>query len=811
VHADILLSNELFSNKKNDSDEGNGILDIFDLYNFTVKEDEPLEKEVAIDPEMLGKVFENLLEVKDRKSKGTYYTPREIVHYMCQQSLINYLDTAINTGDVPLVATRPPQGKLFGKPDPEQGTLKAPAYRAIVPREDIEAFVRMGDLTIEHDARVEGAGRETRDYSYKLPESIRQNASLIDEKLGNVRICDPAVGSGAFLVGMMTEIVRARNVLTTYLLGEEVRSKYIFKRHAIQNCLYGVDIDPSAVEIAKLRLWLSLVVDEEDIRQIQPLPNLDYKIVCGNSLLGVEKTLFNLDLFEKLEGLELLHFDETNVKKKHEHKKQIDHLIRQITDNNENFDFKVYFSKVFREKGGFDVVIANPPYMGEKGHKEIFRQIKQGTLKEYYQGKMDIFYFFFHLSIDLGNTNSQIAFITTNYYPTATGASKLRQDFKKRTIIRKLVNFNELKIFESAQGQHNMLAILSNGHDDNAMATTCITKRKGDAIPQTLQSIISWQDDQTSYYQVLQKDLYEGDECYIRPSVDSENSNDLLQSILEKVKQQGKVLGEFCNVNQGILSGADKVTQKHIRNFRIKADIGDGIFVLDNEEIDYLEISYSEKSILKPWFKNSDIGRWWTNTRCSEYLIYADKRLKNLEHNSLKKHLLKFKDILDHSTDNSPYLHRPRDIDFCGPKIIAPQRSPRNTFGYNEIPWYAASDVFFITEKDNSIFLKYILALINSSPYYLWLYHRGKRKGEMLELIATPLSEIPIKKISKIDQKPFISIVDKILAVTKDEDYPYNPDKQAQVKEYEHQIDQMVYELYGLTPEEIAVVESSHK
>jgi adenine-specific DNA-methyltransferase len=449
--------------------------------------------------------------------------------------------------------------------------------------------------------------------------------------------------------------------------------------------------------------------------------------------------------------------------------------------------------------------------LGEKGHKEIFRQIKQGTLKEYYQGKMDIFYFFFHLSIDLGNTNSQIAFITTNYYPTATGASKLRQDFKKRTIIRKLVNFNELKIFESAQGQHNMLAILSNGHDDNAMAATCITKRKGDAIPQTLQSIISWQDDQTSYYQVLQKDLYEGDECYIRPSVDSENSNDLLQSILEKVKQQGKVLGEFCNVNQGILSGADKVTQKHIRNFRIKADIGDGIFVLDNEEIDYLGISYSEKSILKPWFKNSDIGRWWTNTRCSEYLIYADKRLKNLEHNSLKKHLLKFKDILDHSTDNSPYLHRPRDIDFCGPKIIAPQRSPRNTFGYNEIPWYAASDVFFITEKDNSILLKYILALINSSPYYLWLYHRGKRKGEMLELIATPLSEIPIKKISKIDQKPFISIVDKILAITKDEDYPYNPDKQAQVKGYGHQIDQLVYELYGLTPEEIAVVEGFNK
>src|SRR4030043_353602 len=157
VDSEIKLPNELFSNseKTKQGDTGTGILDVFDRYNFTVKEDEPLEKEVAIDPEMLGKVFENLLEVKDRKSKGTYYTPREIVHYMCEQSLINYLDTALNTGDVPLVATPPPQGKLFGKPDPEQGALKAPAYRAIVPREDIEAFVRMGELAIEHDTRVE--------------------------------------------------------------------------------------------------------------------------------------------------------------------------------------------------------------------------------------------------------------------------------------------------------------------------------------------------------------------------------------------------------------------------------------------------------------------------------------------------------------------------------------------------------------------------------------------------------------------------------------------------------------------------------
>ncbi len=113
--------------------------------------------------------------------------------------------------------------------------------------------------------------------------------------MAGLRVCDPAVGSGAFLVGMMSEIVRARRVLHTYL--QQQQTAYALKRHAIHNCLYGVDIDPGAVEIAKLRLWLSLVVDEEDIQQIKPLPNLDYKVMQGNSLL------------EEYEGIKL--FDES--------------------------------------------------------------------------------------------------------------------------------------------------------------------------------------------------------------------------------------------------------------------------------------------------------------------------------------------------------------------------------------------------------------------------------------------------------------------------------------------------------------------
>jgi hypothetical protein len=316
--TNILIANATIQN----------ILDTFDLYNFTVREDEPLDKEVAVDPEMLGKVFENLLEVKDRKSKGAFYTPREIVHYMCQESLINYLDTTIHQ----------------------------------VPRGDLERLIRQGERAIENDAVVVQKGSETATYQFQVPELVRTYAAEIDQALADIKICDPAIGSGAFPVGMMQEIVKVRGVLTTYL-PDEGRSAYAFKRHAIQSSIYGVDIDPGAVDIAKLRLWLSLVVDEEDYESIKPLPNLDYKIVCGNSLLSVEKNLLNYQVFAELEQRKQEYFEETNPDRKAALRTTIQGLIQTITNQSEIFDFEVYFSEVFQKQGGFDVVIGNPPYV----------------------------------------------------------------------------------------------------------------------------------------------------------------------------------------------------------------------------------------------------------------------------------------------------------------------------------------------------------------------------------------------------------------------------------------------------------------
>ncbi len=359
VDVDILLPNELFSNnnKTKEGDIGDGILDVFDRYNFTVNEEEPLEKEVALDPELLGKIYEKLNairpdnfdeyvkvlksgkkgeETKFNKEYGVYYTPREIVHYMCQESLINYLET-----------------ELAGK----------------VKKEEIEEFVRYADLFLEHERtacekreRIERGEQKETKYEHKIPESIIQNAELIDKLLADIRVCDPAVGSGAFLVGMMHEIVKLRQLLSVYL-GRDINT-YDLKRHCIENSLYGVDIDPGAVEICKLRFWLSLIVDEEDFHNIKPLPNLDYKVVCGDSLLGIEKNLINVNLFNQLEKLKTQYFNETNPVRKQKLKNEIDKLIYEITNGHKEFDFEVYFSEVFHEKGGFDIVIGNPPYSG---------------------------------------------------------------------------------------------------------------------------------------------------------------------------------------------------------------------------------------------------------------------------------------------------------------------------------------------------------------------------------------------------------------------------------------------------------------
>ncbi|MGV3611694.1 MAG: Eco57I restriction-modification methylase domain-containing protein [Fluviicola sp.] len=398
--ANITIPETLFRNeeKNKSGDIGSGVLDVFDRYNFTIKEDEPLDKEVAVDPEMLGKVFENMLDSTERKGKGAFYTPREIVHYMCQESLIYYLDNALNNYENSYQPIDSDQLRMFAGSRNKKGNLKIEFEHrdgVLVPKNDIETFIRKGHFALENDQRVAAKG-ESKTYQYQLPESIRLNADLIDQKLSDIRICDPAIGSGAFPVGLLHELVNAMLVLKPHFsydyLTEKLKSfefqyresvndsRYIYrlKRHVIQESIYGVDIDASAIDIARLRLWLSLVVDEDDLDPIETLPNLDYKIVCGNSLIGLSAQ--GADRFpqlkDELEILKIEFFKTTDEKRKKNLRYKINEKIQTVLDASEDydgykidFDFKLFFSEVWSEKKGFDIVIGNPPYISYYGNK----------------------------------------------------------------------------------------------------------------------------------------------------------------------------------------------------------------------------------------------------------------------------------------------------------------------------------------------------------------------------------------------------------------------------------------------------------
>lgn len=592
-------------------------------------------------------------------------------------------------------------------------------------------------------------------YLQEIPDSIIDNARIIDDKLTTITVCDPAVGSGAFPVGMMKEIVRCRSALTPYFNDVHDRTPYNFKRHAIQSSLYGADIDLGAVEIAKLRLWLSLVVDEENLQQIKPLPNLDYKIVTGNSLIGIEIDALNDYMTVQIEKEKDLLFDETDVNKKAEHKKIIDDLINTLTHGMKVFDFELFFSEVFHKKDGFDVIIANPPYVKEQGHKEIFREVKKGKLRKFYNGKMDLFYFFFHLSLNLTADNGSIAFITTNYFPTATGASVLRSDFYNRGCFLRLINFYELKIFESALGQHNMVSILKKDYDPTVVCNTCITRRRGTATPEILKNIFSGTDKETVYHSIPQKSLYDGEEHYMRTESDIMRSGINVHSLLTKLQKTGVTLGSVCQVNQGIVSGCDKVSKKHSLDVDFPSEsVGDGIFVLNakhqNDVQQMNQFNVSEKLLLKPFYKNSDIARFISSNTPYRYIIYTMDDINQGRYPNVHKHLLRFKTILEKRLDtyqesyNWTCLHRAREMGiFTSPKIVVPQRSRRNTFAYNEDDWFSSADCYFITKANYSISLKYVLALLNSK-YIMFGYIIGaKGKGNCLNCMQNLFQKSP--------------------------------------------------------------------
>jgi hypothetical protein len=708
---DVILPNKLFIN--NDFIEegitGTGVLDVFDRYNFTVNEAEPLEKEVAIDPEMLGMVFENLIEENRRKGLGSYYTPREIVHYMCQESIIGYLDAALNT------------------------------EKETVPLGDIGIFVRLGEQISHYEAV------DTK-YVIKMPKCIQTHARSIDNKLAEITICDPAVGSGAFPVGMMHEIVHARVALTPYFNDVHERTPYHFKRSAIQNSLYGVDIDTSAVAIAKLRLWLSLVVEEEDDKQIKPLPNLDYKILVGNSLIGFP---FKSIQLQEIEELKKLFFNTTDYKEKEKLKSNIDHILYEIFKRSKsslgyevNFDFQIFFSEVFHKKRGFDVIIANPPYVDSEEmcrNQEDFRKLCCSLFSSA-RGNWDLFIIFIERGLSILCPKGIISYIVPNKLIGASYSEALREMLMGQAI-QQIRDYSSVRVFRNVDVYPVVFMIQKVG-------------LKRDVRMEVMQDL-----EIPSYLNVIPARTFYSDIHWGRYFQKHETLD-----ILNKYST-------FSTLKQIIpdISGAATVSEAY-------------------ELIELIhEYKYNEKKSYKKLINTGTINRY-----SALWSIRPTRYIKKSYQAPI---------VYDEDLNK---LNRIRLRQSQSSKIIIGGMTKVIECMYDEGEYLAGKSTVIVLSS-NALKLKYIVAILNSSFVSFWFrafYNSLCLAGGYLRIGRKEIGTIPIPKVTKQKETQIASLVDNILTAKK-------MDSEADTTRLEREIDCHVYELYGLTKKEIAYIEDS--
>ena len=677
------------------------LFQFFSEYNFTIDENDPNDAEVGVDPEMLGKIFENLLE--DNKDKGAFYTPKEIVRYMCQESLIAYLET--NTS---------------------------------VAKDKIRKFV----LSPE-------------DGVADIPDNKKPKLLTTLEE---VKICDPAIGSGAFPMGLLNELLHCREVLS----GERYDRAEI-KKSIIQNNIYGVDIEKGAVDIARLRFWLSIVVDEETP---SPLPNLDYKIMQGNSLIesfmGVDLSKLTYEKEYKKDKGEILLFDD----EKNRLQKTVSHLLSSyyscsdhgrkvklqqdisdtinkqleaqaydpvilgklktinLAENKKFFLWHTWFSDVFSRpsKEGFDIVIGNPPYVN-------FANIKSAeyrtVLKEKFystKNKCDLYAFFIEFGFDILNRNGIITYIVPHTWKATDSFSKLREIMFTQHSVKQIVNL-DMGIFDAIVQPLIMLATYNfDEHSDINIFNSNFSLTSNVNIKEILASPI-----------------------YV---IDTTSSL-LEKSIFKKIEEGSKPLSDFIKFSRGIKTSDDK------------------------------------RFITKE-LNNSDCEK-----------VYRGRNLKAYQLNWNGEYIWYRPDLMRQKVGCVPHTKEFFDV----PEKLVTQRvnsSRQLLVAYDDQQNYFldTTNVSNYSTWDGRTPLKYLCGLLNSKVINFWYC----KKYLMPTIGGYELHSIPIKTVA--DYTPFITLINEAILLAQQNNY-----KVLNLKMSE--IDKVVYSIYGLTDAEIKIIEQS--
>ena len=651
-------------------------------YNFTVDENDPDDAEVGVDPEMLGKIFESLLE--DNKAKGAFYTPKEIVRYMCKESLIAYLGTRTSSS---------------------ANGLEAP----------IRTFV------------------ETHEMQPEL-ESYRE---ALDTALREVRICDPAIGSGAFPMGLLNELWRCREAV------EETSSRVELKKEIIENNIYGVDIEKGAIDIARLRFWLSIVVDAEEP---EPLPNFDYKFMQGNSLIesfegfdlsrissrlrgGQSKSMqlvLGIDSHTSRQNLQRLlreYFSVTDHKQKDSMRQAINDAVKQLitafiggtndelknlnpSANKDFFLWHTWFKDIF-DNGGFDIVVANPPYVLVSSD-DLLVPTYRTKYKTANEGKINLYKLFYEFGLSILKDGGILSYITPNTYLTNKDSGILRCLFFTHTKLQEIIEYTEKdKVFENVT---------------QAVTTIVLQKRK--PLLDDLVSVRTYKHGHS-----------------ICNQLDLKNTGVILpiNSVIHHMNAFPDRLSDWFSIYQGEINLTAK---RHL-------------FSLD------------KSNNRLPMWRGNNVGKYY----------YQSTPVEWCETSGSKPSLYNFERIVMQqvSNQNQPF----RTKAFLSPKGFICGNS---TNGLSPIKPY--------------LNLQYYIGLINSKAFNYYFDYFSFTN----HITAAELKSIPIPNATLEQQKQIADFVQSI------QDIKQN-NIEADTSTLEYEIDKLVYQLYNLTPEEIAVIE----
>ena len=735
----IIPNNLFFDSEK-------GLISILSRYNFTIEENSPEEQQVALDPELLGKVFENLLgaynpETKEtaRNQSGSFYTPREIVNYMVDESLITYL------GDTQFVRS------LFNP-----------------------------DFTLDREK----------------PEEYQHVA----KRLKAIKILDPACGSGAFPMGLLNRMI---DVLCRISPNEKV---YDLKLAIIENCIYGSDIQSIAAQITKLRFFISLICDcEKDASKpnfgIPTLPNLETKFVAANSLIAKKKQASHC-LFEnpdieptkqKLIEVRHEHFSAKTANRKstlREKDKVLREKLARLLADDKDFapedaiqlaawnpydqnTVAEFFDPawMFGVSDGFDIVIGNPPYIQLQNNGGELAKLYEPCDYKTFAKTGDIYCLFYERGWQLLKPKGHLCYITSNKWMRAGYGEKTRGFFAKNTNPQLLIDFAGVKIFESATVDTNILLF---SKEDNKHKTLCAATNKQNKDGVKNLSVFVQQ---------------QGVECDFTGSTPWVILSPIEQSIKQKIEAVGTPLKDWdINIYRGVLTGYNDA------------------FIIDTEKREAIlancqteEERKRTAELIRPILRGRDIRRYgykWAEL----WIINIHNgikgklpRIKIEDYPAIKAHLDLYWDKISKRTDKGDTPYNLRNCaymeDFNKPKIVYPNMTKYMPFVYDDNAYCTNQKCFIITGQA----IAYLTAFFNSSLFkFCFRDSFPELQGGTREMSKIFFDKIPVMQVTDEMNARFRSAVNDIQNV-------YSKSKAMA-------IDSMIFDLYNLSEKERQVI-----